>query len=190
MWGLGGLEELDGSLADCAVRGIAVQGIKTPGSESLTVTPGRTWELALALQTVEQRLQPVVGEGILTLLVRAASPASKQGIVGFGLVLGREGMGVHIRNVSQPLSGNGCAQWHPPRDVPTSIGVGWTGVSWALVAQACTGHRAGTQVGSPGGVEPWRGMSVCHPNTDSAKQTWKEEQALAAVPEDGIGSSV
>lgn len=66
MWGLGGLEGLDGSLADCEARGIAVQRIKAPGSEPLTVTPGRTWELALALQTVEQRLQPVVGEGILT----------------------------------------------------------------------------------------------------------------------------
>lgn len=28
------------------------------------------------------------------------------------------------------------------------------------------------------------------PTLPSAKQTWKEEQALAAVTEDGIGSSV
>lgn len=70
------MEGLDGSLAECAPRGIAVLGIKAPASESLTVTPGRTWELVLALQTVEQRLQPVVGEGVLASLVRAASPAS------------------------------------------------------------------------------------------------------------------
>lgn len=76
MWGLGGLEGLDGSLVECAPRGIAVQGIKAPGSESLTVTPGRTWEVALALQTVEQRLQLVVGEGVFASLVSAASPAS------------------------------------------------------------------------------------------------------------------
>lgn len=63
--GFGGLEGLDGSLVECAPGGIAVQGIKTPGSESLTVTPGRTWEVALALQTVEQRLWLVVGEEVL-----------------------------------------------------------------------------------------------------------------------------
>lgn len=52
------------------------------------------------------------------------------------------------------------------------------------------GTEQGHKWGAPGGVEPWRGMSVFHPNTPSAKQTWKEEQALAAMTEDGIGSSV
>lgn len=55
-------------------------------------------------------------------------------------------------------------------------------------------HELGTEQGhkwrAPCGVEPWWGMSVCHHNACSAKQTWKEEQALAAVTEDGICSCV
>lgn len=68
---------------------------------------------------------------------------------------------------------------------------------WAgQVSQGCwlLRHELDTEQrqkwGAPCGVEPWWGMSVYHHNAYSAKQTWKEEQALAAVPEDGICSSV
>lgn len=127
MWGLGGLEGLDGSLAECAPRGIAVLGVKAPGSESLTLAPGRTRELAPGSANCEAETA-VLGVGVPAHLVRAASPASWKGIVGFRLVLGREGMGLQIRSVSQPLSGMVGAQWHPPRDVPASLGVGWASI--------------------------------------------------------------
>lgn len=56
-------------------------------------------------------------------------------------------------------------------------------------------HELGTQQGhkwgAPGGVGAWRrGLSACHHDPYSVKHTWKEEQALAAVTEDGICSGV
>lgn len=117
--------------------GIAVLGVKAPGSESLTLAPGRTWELGAGSGSANCEAETaVVGVGVPAHLVRTASPASWKGIVGFRLVLGREGMGLQIRSVSHPLSGMVGAQWHPPRDVPASLGVGWVGILWMLVAQA------------------------------------------------------
>lgn len=57
--------------------GIAVLGVKAPGLESLTLAPGRTRELALALQTVKQRLQWLERGSLLNWLELPALPPGR-----------------------------------------------------------------------------------------------------------------
>lgn len=59
------------------------------------------------------------------------------------------------------------------------MGAGCPGMSWAQSRGTSGGLLV---VWSHGG----RCLSVCHHNAYSAKQIWKEEQALAAGTEDGI----